>query len=232
MTYPAPRALIFDWDNTLVDTWPVITACYNATFTHFGMPLWDEAETRRRAHRSLRDIFPELFGDCWQEARTVFYRTFDAVHLQRLCPRDGAEAMLAALAARGLYLAIVSNKTGSALRKEVAHLGWDRFFGRVVGATDAARDKPAGDPVAMALAPAQLAAGADVWFVGDTSVDLECAHNTGCLPVLMRDAAPEAHEFVTCPPRLHVRNCHALPGLIWESTNLYDVAVRHGGAPL
>lgn len=214
VSLPRPRALIFDWDNTLVDTWAVITTCYNATFAHFDMPPWTEADTRQRAHQSLRNAFPVLFGDRWEEARAVFFRTFDIVHLERLRPREGAEAMLAALAARGLYLAVVSNKTGSALRKEVVHLGWDRFFGKVVGATDAARDKPAGDPVALALQPSTLAANENVWFVGDTAVDLECAHHTGCLAVLMRDEAPQPHEFVTCPPRVHVRNCHALLALI------------------
>ena len=52
VSLPPPRALIFDWDNTLVDTWAVITTCYNATFAHFGMPPWTEAETRARAHQS------------------------------------------------------------------------------------------------------------------------------------------------------------------------------------
>ncbi len=211
---PTPRAVIFDWDNTLVDTWSVITSCYNATFAHFGLPPWTEVDTRARAHQSLRDAFPALFGDRWEEARAVFYRTFDVVHLDRLRAREGAELLLATLAERGLYLAVVSNKTGSALRKEVAHLGWDRFFGKVVGATDAVRDKPAGDPVIMALQPAALTPSEQVWFAGDTAVDLECAHRTGCLPVLVREAAPEAHEFVTFPPRVHVRNCHALLALI------------------
>ena len=210
---PPPRALIFDWDNTLVDTWPVITTCYNATFSHFDMPHWSESETRQRAHKSLRDAFPILFGERWEEARAVFFRTFDAVHLERLRPTPGADALLSALAARGLYLAIVSNKTGTALRKEVAHLGWQHFFTRVVGAMDAERDKPAADPVMLALQPAQIAAGEDVWFVGDTRIDLECAHNTGCLPVLVREGEPDAHELVTCPPRVHVRNCHALLAL-------------------
>jgi phosphoglycolate phosphatase len=209
-----PRALLFDWDNTLVDTWAVITTCYNAAFTHFDMPIWSESDTRLRAHKSLRDVFPGLFGSRWEEARTVFFRTFERVHLERLRPKDGAEATLAALAARGIYLAVVSNKTGPFLRKEVVHLGWQRFFGQVVGATDAPRDKPAADPVQLALQHANLAAGEHVWFVGDTAVDLECAHNAGCLPVLVRDAAPEPHEFVTCPPRVHVRNCHALLALI------------------
>jgi phosphoglycolate phosphatase len=211
---PSPRALIFDWDNTLVDTFGVITTCYNATFAHFGMPAWSEEETRSRAHNSLRDAFPRLFGDRWEEARTVFYRTFDSVHLAHLRCMPGAETLLSALSARGLYLAVVSNKTGASLRKEVSHLGWDRFFTRVVGATDAAQDKPAIDPVQLALDPAPFEAGEHVWFVGDTHVDLECAHNAGCLPVLLRDSSPQAHEFTDFPPRVHVRNCHALLALI------------------
>jgi phosphoglycolate phosphatase len=214
MSHPMPRALIFDWDNTLVDTWDVITTCYNATLAHFDRPRWSEAETRARAHKSLRDAFPELFGSRWEEARDVFYRTFHAVHLEQLRPRDGAEAMLSALAAHGMYLAVVSNKTGPALRREAEHLGWQHFFGRLVGATDAPRDKPAPDPVEMALEPAGLCGTDGVWFVGDTAVDLECAHAAGCVPVLMREEAIGTHEFVMFPPRFHVRNCHAMLALI------------------
>lgn len=216
MIHPgAPRALVFDWDNTLVDTWPVITTCYNAAFAHFGMPAWTEAETRARAHKSLRDAFPELFGAArWEEAREVFYATFRAVHLERLRAKDGAAEMLEALRARGLYLAVVSNKVGASLRTEAEHLGWNRYFARIVGATDTARDKPAADPVARALEPAGFGPDRSVWFVGDTAIDLECAHNTGCLPVLIRDDPPAPLEFERHPPALHVRDCHALRKLI------------------
>ncbi|QQS12678.1 MAG: HAD family hydrolase [Rhodospirillales bacterium] len=211
----APKALVFDWDNTLVDTWPVITTCYNATFAHFGMPPWTEAETRARAHKSLRDAFPELFGPArWEEAREVFYATFRVVHLDRLRAKDGAGEMLRGLRERGLYLAVVSNKMGPALRIEAGHLGWSGYFERIVGATDTARDKPAPDPVARALEPAGFGPDHSVWFVGDTAIDLECAHNTGCLPVLIRDEPPEPLEFERHPPAFHVRDCHALWKLI------------------
>ncbi len=36
MTLPAglkpPRAVLFDWDNTLVNTWPTIVECYHDAF--------------------------------------------------------------------------------------------------------------------------------------------------------------------------------------------------------
>lgn len=211
---PPPRAVIFDWDNTLVDTWPTITRCYNAVFESFGMIRWTEDETRSRAHGSLRDYFPVLFGERWEEARDVFYGTFNACHLETLRPLDGAAELLRDLVARGVHLAVVSNKVGSYLRAEVGHLGWDRLFAKVVGATDAARDKPAPDPVTIALSGAGLRPDDSVWFIGDTVVDLQCAHATGCVPVLIRAQAPAPGEFARYPPRLYVRNCRDLGALM------------------
>lgn len=214
-TPPPPRAVIFDWDNTLVDTWPTITHCYNAVFTAFGMEPWTEQETRARAHGSLRDTFPVLFGDRWQEAREVFYGSFAACHLETLRPLDGAAELLRDLVDRGVYLAVVSNKVGDPLRLEVGHLGWTGLFAKVVGATDAPRDKPAPDPVTIALSDADLRPGDAVWFIGDTVVDLQCAHATGCVPVLVRAEAPAPGEFSAYPPRLHARNVRALGALMY-----------------
>ena len=49
-----PRAVLFDWDNTLVDTWATIAECYRATFAAFGLSPWTEEEVRRRAHGECR----------------------------------------------------------------------------------------------------------------------------------------------------------------------------------
>ena len=52
--------------------------------------------------------------------------------------------------------------------------------------------------------------GPDVWFVGDTDIDMHCAVNAGCLPVLVRREAPGAGEFDAYPPALHLRDCAGL----------------------
>ena len=91
---PRPRAILFDWDNTLIDSWGCIQAAMNATLRAMGHGEWDLEETKRRVAQSLRDSFPELFGTRWQEARDVFYRTFSAIHLDHLAPLPGAAEML------------------------------------------------------------------------------------------------------------------------------------------
>ncbi len=209
-----PKAILFDWDNTLVDSWPVIHEALEATLAAFGVPPWTLEETRKRVGESMRNSFPAFFGDRWEEAGKVFYERFGAIHLDRLTPRPGAARMLAELNEAGVYLGVVSNKKGEYLRMEAAHLGWDAYFGRIVGALDADRDKPAPAPVEMALAGSGVRPGEKVWFAGDAEIDLECAVNAGCVPVLVRDSAPEPGEFRAHPPAWHFHECLALSNLV------------------
>ena len=209
-----PRAILFDWDNTLVNTWPTIVECYRDTFLALGRTPWTDAEVRARAHGSLRDVFPTLFGARAGEAEKVFYDTFFRIHLERLEPLPGAEDLLARVRAAGCYVAVVSNKVGDNLRAELAHLGWNRWISRAVGAKDAKRDKPAPDPIFMALDGTGIAPDHGVWMVGDTPADLKCAHAAGVLPVFFGNAEHMSETLREFPPRLHARDCHELAALL------------------
>ncbi len=209
-----PSAIIFDWDNTLIDSWVSIQDAQNHVFRHFGMTQWSLEETKRRVRGSMRDSYPALFGDRWREAGEVFYARFAARHKETLTPLPGAAKLLSELNRAGFYLAVVSNKKGDYLRSEAEHLGWERFFGRIVGAFDAGQDKPAVAPVDLALAGSGIDRGRRVWFAGDADIDLECATLAGCVPVLVREEEPRPAEFSTHPPAVHVPNCMALLKLV------------------
>ncbi len=211
---PAPRAVLFDWDNTLVDNWVTITDAFNVTLTAMGHQPWTIDETRARVRASLRDSFPKLFGERWPEARRIYIDAFAGRHLATLKPLPGAETLLRALGARSLWVGVVSNKTGNFLRREVEHLGWGRYFHRVVGAGDAAKDKPAPDPVHLALAESGVRAGPEVWFVGDTEMDMECAHSSGCLPVLLNAEPADPQVYAGRLPAWQGAGCADLARLI------------------
>jgi phosphoglycolate phosphatase len=200
-----PRAILFDWDNTLVDSWLTIHEALNFLMRAMDMPEWSLADTKEKVRLSLREAFPMHFGGRWEEARDIYLERFRTIHLDRLTPLPGREALLRDLAGQGIFLGVVSNKTGELLRREVAGLGWSEYFGSVVGAGDAPADKPACEPVHLALAPSGVPAGAEVWFVGDTAVDIECARNSGCVGVLLADPMPPeafAREFSRFAPDL------------------------------
>lgn len=202
-TLPRPSAILYDWDNTLVDTWPVIHAAMNALFRHMEMAEWTLEETKARVRKSMRDSFPEMFGDRWEEARDVFYAGFETLHIEALAAAPGADTMLAAIHAAGIPQGVVSNKQGRYLRKEAEHLNWTRFFHSLVGAGDAARDKPAPDPAILALDGVPAEVGPSVYFVGDSGVDMEIAHAAGLSPILIHPAPDLSGEFRNCPPVRH-----------------------------
>jgi phosphoglycolate phosphatase len=205
-----PRAILFDWDNTLVDNWDVIAEAMNAVFDAFDRPRWTVEETRRHVRASLRDSFPKMFGERSREAGRIFSENFSARHLERLREMPGAGVLLGRLAGSGLRLGVVSNKRGSFLRLEAERLGWSGHFHRLVGAADAIADKPHVAPVDLALDGSGIARGPEVWFVGDADIDMDCAVNAGCLPVLLRREPPAAGEFAGGPPALHLGDCAAL----------------------
>ena len=206
-----PTLLLYDWDNTLVDGWAGITAALNAAFDAFALPHWRVQDTRERARVSMRESFPKLFGPDWQRARDIFLGSLSAQHLQHVHPMDGAAALLEAGAP--WVQGVVSNKTGRFLRAEVTHLGWDSHFRTVVGAGDAAADKP--DPASILLALAKLSARADpgVWYLGDTASDMQAARAAGITAVLVGDASHDG-GVARAAPDIHFETAHALAAML------------------
>lgn len=209
-----PKAVIFDWDNTLVDSWGTIQAALNMTFDDFGKERWTLEETKQRVALSLRDSFPVLFGEeHWEAAKDSFYVHFRSIHLEALTPLAGAYDLLCALRDNGTYIGVVSNKNGDFLRKEAEQLGWTSFFGKIVGATDAKNDKPAPDPVHLAMGDSSASQYENLWFVGDSVVDIQCARNVGATAILIGDEITghsETQNSATLDPDWHFPDCEAL----------------------
>ena len=209
-----PKAILFDWDNTLVDSWTIIFDALNFTLESFGKEPWSITQTKTRVRKSLRDSFPDIFGERWKKAAEIFYKRFDDIHISRLTPIKDAQKMLEEIHEQEIFLGVVSNKRGDYLRKEVHHLGWGKYFSSLVGATDAENDKPSPEPVALALSNCAQKSGRHIWFVGDANIDMECAYNADLTPILLRKAPPNHKEFTDYPPAFHIMDCQALSNLI------------------
>jgi len=217
MRLPPPRAILFDWDNTLVDAWGTIHLALNAALTAMGHTEWTMEETRVRVRASLRDSFPRMFGDRWPEARDIFYATYRAKHLEAVRALPEPEFVTSRLAGQGLYLGVVSNKTGPLLRAEAAKLGWDRHFARMVGAGDAKIDKPAPDPVYLATQELHITDYNHVWFIGDAAIDVECARHAGCIAILVGPGIGEEDRIRQLKPEAQLQQLADVLDLVRES---------------
>jgi phosphoglycolate phosphatase len=180
-----PKAVIFDWDNTLVDTWPLIQVAIDTTMEQMGKEPWGLEKVKNEVHASMRESFPKIFGDNWEKAGEIYKKSYRENHLDKLVFLPGATQLLDKLLELNITLIIISNKIGTTLRKEAGHMGVSDKFFSIVGSTDAARDKPHKEPVDLALQNSELDPKRDlIWFVGDTITDVECAAISECQPVL------------------------------------------------
>ncbi len=211
---PSPSAIIFDWDNTLVDTFPVIRDALNTTLVEFSHAPWTMDETRQRVRRSTRESFPEIFGDDWEPAMDLFYRRYYEIHTEKLKLMAGARELIERLTSRSFTLSVVSNKRGDVLRAEIAYLGWTDYFSAIVGANDAPRDKPARDPVDLALRGTKITTGPHVWFIGDADIDLECAKNADCTAILVGAQLRSANSPYAAQADIEFPDCMALSNFL------------------
>ena len=183
------QAVLFDLDGTLLDTLADIAAAANAALVAEGMPAHPDAAYRRfigdgvamllrRALPSDREHDDARVDRCVR----LFHETYAASWNVSTRPYDGIPALLDGLAARGLPLAILSNKPDEFTRLCAgAQLGrWS--WAAVVGQREGVPRKP--DPTsALAIAEGLGLAPADVVYVGDSGVDMRTATAAGMRPV-------------------------------------------------
>lgn len=170
-----PKAILFDWDNTLVDTWPLIHGGMKFVFDNRGLIPWTLQETKERCHESAREAFPKLFPNDWQAAMDDFYQYVRAQHVSEVVCLPFARELIENLADANISLGVVSNKTKDLLVKEIEHLDFTKYFGVIVGSGDAVRDKPDAAPLLLALDRLGVCPSEDVWMVGDTPADWSAA---------------------------------------------------------
>lgn len=204
-----PRAIIFDWDNTLVDSWDLIHESVNSTLVKYGKSPWSLEETKLKIHKSNKNTLPEYFPDeDWKEVGE-FYRNCYINIKNRLKPLPDVENTLKAIADKKIHVSLVSNKFGPILKEEVQALRMDKYFKVVIGAGDLKDDKPSPITVHAALIDTGLNPSDEVWFIGDTITDMETAYNSSCAPVLFGDSDYTDKSYDHCRPKVHFAN-HAL----------------------
>lgn len=208
MTLKKPDAILFDWDGTLVESLNAIHAAHNVVLTNFGHRALSYEEARRDLRQSAREKYLTLFGaEKGIDAFNLYYETILKNHLDDLEILPHAENFLQTVKAQKIPMAVVSNKRHMILKKEITHLGWDHYFVSIVGAGEAAKDKPAADPILLALLHLNLSPDAnELWYVGDTDTDMKAANAARIKPIYIEHGYGDHDEITPHNPYLIVRD--------------------------
>lgn len=184
MIRPFPFSVVaFDLDGTLVDSAPDLTSALNHSLAMLGRPAVPEESVRHMVGHGARALLTkglaatgEMTTELVDQGFPIFLDYYQAHIADRTRPFPGLEAALDELAARGVKLAICTNKLEGLARELVDALGWGKRFAAIVGGDTLPVRKPDPAPLMEAIA---RAGGGRAAFVGDSITDTDTARNAG-----------------------------------------------------
>ncbi|HEY6049968.1 MAG TPA: HAD family hydrolase [Thermoanaerobaculia bacterium] len=191
------RAVLFDWDGTLLDSAESSFRSYCRLFAPYGIDFTRELFAKTYApdwYRTYEGI--GLPREKWKEADARWLE----IHAEEACAlRPGAPEALANLSGAGVTAALVTSGSRVRVERELESLGVRGAFAELVCGEDAVRKKP--DPEALLLALRRLAVGAaDAAYVGDSPEDVVMARRAGVFAVGIEGGFPNAEALREAKP--------------------------------
>ena len=173
-------AVLFDWDGTLLDSFP---AGYHASITvlrHYGIAV-DRARFLETYSPNWYESYEQLGvpREEWDNADRMWRRTY---HGQSTAPFPFVPELLSRLRDSGLTLGLVTAGNRSRVRRELDDHGLSAFFAAVVCFEDTVEKKPHPAPLAKALEELDVAPETTV-YVGDRPEDILMGKHVGAFTV-------------------------------------------------
>jgi HAD superfamily hydrolase (TIGR01549 family) len=191
------RAVLFDWDGTIVDSAEASFRCYQRLFGSFGLTYEREDFARTYSPDWYRTY--EALGlarERWPEADARWLALYAA---EKSALVAGARPAMDALRRAGLRAGIVTSGSRSRVEPEISALGLQDVFHTVVCSDDCERRKPHPEPLRLALGRLGVSS-AETAYVGDSPEDVEMARAAGSLSVGIAGGFPNREALALAAP--------------------------------
>ena len=208
------RAVLFDFDGTLGDSYPAITASVNHVRALHRLPPLTLDEVRPHVGRGPLSLLQATVGSGDAEADVAAYRAHHPSVMRegtRLFP--GVETALRTAKQAGLLLGVCSNKPVAFTRALLAYFNVAALFDAVLGPEDVPRPKPAPDMLLAALARLNVSAS-EALYIGDMVVDIETARAAGVVVWSVATGSDRADVLEKARPDRLLHSLTELPALL------------------
>jgi phosphoglycolate phosphatase len=187
------RAVLFDFDGTLADSYDAITASVNFVRKHHQLSELDPKTVRELVGFGLEQLMADIVPGSDPVANAQLYRTHHPSVMfshTRLLP--GVWETVQTLHSNGIRLGICSNKPSAITRQLVEALQLRPYFDVVLGPEDSGEPKPSPKMLFLALQHLEVDAKQSL-FIGDMVIDIETARNAQ-LPVWVVPTGSHSRE--------------------------------------
>lgn len=204
------RAILFDWDGTLLDSYRADARAYVQTFQMLGIP-WGIEDLKRHYSPDWYRVYRAagMPRNRWAEADRLwrqFYRA-ERPALQRSA-RDVLERV-----SRDYRLALVTSGSSSRVRGQLRAFGLEKFFPVQVFGDRSPRKKPHPAPIQIAMKRLGLEPAACV-YIGDAPEDVEMARRAGVAAIGIIGHSPVPGRLRESRPQALIANLTSLPRLL------------------
>ncbi|OBZ12574.1 HAD family hydrolase [Bacillus sp. FJAT-26390] len=174
------KSIIFDFDGTLADTWPVMyQACAGVFQRHDNREVSIEDIYAMAGPTELQIIERHLANrEQVETAINEFLADYEQHH-EELVERNVAIAqMLSTLRQAGFGVALFTGKSRRTLDISLDKLGWDVGFDKIVTGDDVQKRKPSAEGIHQILSALGWAREQTI-FVGDSNDDMQAGEEAG-----------------------------------------------------
>jgi len=189
MTAPlAPKAVLFDMDGVLIDSYGAWREVVDETREYFGLaPLTDDQFAAGWGQGLDEDVRVWFQGRTKDEVGGQFHERFPA-HVDAITVIEGAHAALEELRRWGVQRACVTNTPAKLAADILGRTELTPLLEFTIGGDEVPAAKPAPDLLYAALERLSLTPS-DAWFVGDTHNDSSAAETAGMRMIGFRQDA-------------------------------------------
>ena len=176
------KAVLFDYDGTLMDTEPVIIASYMELFRRYRRPEDFTPELQVEVLGPSLDVeMKKFFPELDVEQLKAEYRDYQNEHIRELIkPFPGCIELLEALQAKDVRCGLVSTRRTDSMELHLQMFGMTQYFQTIIGTDKVANNKP--DPEGIFKGMDELEVSREeCMYVGDSASDIMAGHLAGVL---------------------------------------------------
>ncbi len=180
------KAVLFDMDGVLLDSFEAWQRLFNATLKHFDKKEITEERFREGAWaRGSKVASRDFFDGKDPKAFVDFYCKHFKNYKKYIKKMKDVDIVLQKLKEKGLKLAVVSNGFHKLVKMILKTGDLEHYFDLVVGTDEVKNAKPAPDMLLYALKKLRIKPE-DAVMIGDTEYDVMAGRSAGCLAVGFR----------------------------------------------